>query len=102
MTFFRHFCAKEQLLLEDPYDPLIAAAVGAQPRTLDALARTVRGLRQAWEQLREPEEVIVRRRVRITAQTPTLRAPCGATTPAPNASSSTSSSPTEQSRSGRT
>lgn len=74
MTFFRHFPAKEQLLLDDPYDPLIAEAVAGQPRTLDPLSRAVRGLRQAWNQLSEPEGDVVRRRVRIVARTPALRA----------------------------
>jgi AcrR family transcriptional regulator len=64
MTFFRHFPAKEQVLLDDPYDPLIATAVAEQPRELDPLARTVRGIRREWNQLSEPEGYVVRRRVR--------------------------------------
>lgn len=74
MTLFRHFPTKEQLLLDDPYDPLIAAAVAEQDRTLDPLRRTVRGIRTAWRQLGEPEGDLVRRRVRIVAATPALRA----------------------------
>lgn len=74
MTFFRYFPAKELLLLDDPYDPLIAAAVADQPTTLGPLTRTVRGIRQAWSQLSEPEGDLVRRRVRIVADTPALRA----------------------------
>lgn len=31
MTFYRHFGTKDQLLLDDPYDPLMAGAVAAQP-----------------------------------------------------------------------
>lgn len=74
MTFFRHFPAKEQLLLDDPYDPLIATAVAEQPRDLRPVTRTVRGIRQAWSRLSEPEGDLVRRRVRILASTPSLRA----------------------------
>jgi AcrR family transcriptional regulator len=74
MTFFRHFPAKEHLLLDDPYDPLIAAAVARQPRTLGALSRAVRGIRHAWQELDAPESTLVRRRVRIVARTPALRA----------------------------
>ena len=33
MTFFRHFPSKSQALLEDPYDPVIAAAVAGRPWT---------------------------------------------------------------------
>ncbi|GAA1626701.1 hypothetical protein GCM10009679_34620 [Saccharothrix algeriensis] len=74
MTFFRHFAAKERLVVEDPYDPVIAGAVAAQPRTMAPLARAVAGLRAAWGRLPEPESAAVRRRVRIAAATPSLRA----------------------------
>lgn len=72
MTFFRHFPAKHSVVLDDPYDVAIAAAVSAQPRHLDPLRRAVRGLRAAWEQVPEPEADVVRRRVRIVAETPSL------------------------------
>ena len=74
MTLFRHFPTKEHLLLDDPYDPLIAAAVTAQPRSLPPLVRIARGIRVAWAQVPEPDSEIVRRRVRISALTPSLRA----------------------------
>jgi len=53
---------------------VIADAVAAQPATLSPLSRTARGLGQAWSQLSEPEGDVVRRRVRLVAQTPVLRA----------------------------
>ena len=31
MTFFRHFPSKASLLVDDPYDPLIGAAIHRQP-----------------------------------------------------------------------
>jgi AcrR family transcriptional regulator len=74
MTFFRHFQSKEDSLLADPYDPLIAAAVAAQPIEWDALPRVVRGVRDAWRAVPEPDSAQVRLRVRIAAQTPSLRA----------------------------
>ncbi len=74
MTFFRHFPAKELLVLDDPYDPVIAAAVAEQPRSLPPLTRVVNGLRAAWTALPEPASDLVRRRVRIVAGSPTLRA----------------------------
>jgi AcrR family transcriptional regulator len=74
MTLFRYFPSKEQLLLDDPYDPFIAAAVAAQPRALSPLVRVARGIRVAWSQVPEPDSEIVRRRVRISALTPSLRA----------------------------
>lgn len=72
MTLFRHFASKDRLLLEDPYDPVIAAAVTAQPRELSPLGRAVAGLRAAWRTLPEPESQAVRRRLRIAARTPGL------------------------------
>lgn len=74
MTFFRHFAAKGRLVVEDPYDPVIAEAVAAQPRTLAPLPRAVAGVREAWGRLPQPESETVRRRVRIAAATPSLRA----------------------------
>lgn len=73
MTFFRHFRTKDHVLLDDPYDPLIAAAVGRQARHLPPLARAVRGIRDAWNDIPPPAEDEVRRRIRIAAQSPTLR-----------------------------
>ena len=74
MTFFRHFPSKEDSLLADPYDPLIAAAVAEQPREWDVLRRVVQGVRTAWHAVPEPASAQVRLRVRIAAQTPSLRA----------------------------
>ncbi|SNT65510.1 DNA-binding transcriptional regulator, AcrR family [Asanoa hainanensis] len=74
MTVFRHFPTKERLVLDDPYDPVIAAAISAQPRALAPLARTARGLRRAWQDLPEPDGEQVRRRVRVVARSQSLRA----------------------------
>lgn len=73
MTFFRHFRAKHQVLFDDPYDPLIADAVAAQPPDLDPLRRAAGGLWSAWSRVPEPDGDTVRRRVRIVAGTPSLR-----------------------------
>jgi len=74
MTFFRHFVAKADVLLEDPYDPLIAAAVAKQPLGLDPLTRAVQGVQAAWRSVPAPSGERVRERVRIAAATPSLRA----------------------------
>lgn len=73
MTFYRYFPAKENLLLDDPYDPMIAAAVARQASDLPPLLRTVRGIRNAWHALPPPDTDEVRIRVRIVAQSPALR-----------------------------
>ena len=72
MTFYRHFGSKDQLLIDDPYDPLIAQAIAEQPLQLDPLARTVRGIRLAWRRLPITDEVPIRQRVAIVASTPSL------------------------------
>lgn len=74
MTFYRHFGSKDQLLLDDPYDPLIAASIGDQPTGLPALSRAVRGIRVAWRGLPITEEEQVRERLAIVAATPGLSA----------------------------
>ncbi|KRE23191.1 TetR family transcriptional regulator [Agromyces sp. Soil535] len=73
MTFFRYFPAKEHLLLDDPYDPVLTAAIAEQPRDLQPFVRAARGIRAAWRALPEPETPVIRRRVRIAANTPSLR-----------------------------
>ena len=72
MTFYRHFGSKDQLLIDDPYDPLIASAIGEQPAGLRPLARAVRGIRLAWRRLPITDDAPIRQRVAIVASTPTL------------------------------
>ncbi|WP_298460901.1 TetR/AcrR family transcriptional regulator [uncultured Cellulomonas sp.] len=74
MTFFRHFPTKDAVLLDDPYDPVIADAVLAQPRVLPALERVRRGFLAAWAGLPEPADEQTRVRIRIMAEHPGLRA----------------------------
>ncbi|MEV6816516.1 TetR family transcriptional regulator [Micromonospora sp. NPDC051296] len=74
MTFFRYFASKEKVVLDDPYDPMIAEAVAEQPATLPPLIRVTRGLRAAFAQLDDLENQTTRRRIRIVASTPALRA----------------------------
>jgi len=72
MTFFRHFTTKSRVLFDDPYDPVLAAAVADQPSALDPLTRAARAVRVAWAQLPELDEAVVRRKVGIVAQTPSI------------------------------
>jgi AcrR family transcriptional regulator len=74
MTFFRHFSTKDQILMDDPYDDELVSAVAARPLNEPPLARTVNALRTAWAAIPEPAVEVVRRRTRIVANTPALRA----------------------------
>ncbi len=78
MTFFRYFPTKESVLLGDPFDPVIAASVDAQAASLPPIERIARGFLEALRHIGEafPPEVSadVRRRIRIAAAVPSLRA----------------------------
>jgi AcrR family transcriptional regulator len=74
MTFFRHFATKEAVVLDDPYDDLIADTVLAQDRQLGTFERVRRGFAGAWAALPEPTESETRSRVRLIAAHPGLRA----------------------------
>ncbi len=74
MTFFRHFGTKEAVVFDDPYDPLLVAAVHGQPRDLPPLERVRRAVLAAWSQLPEPTDAQTRARVRLIAGHPRLRA----------------------------
>jgi AcrR family transcriptional regulator len=72
MTLFRHFASKEALLLADPFDPLMAAAVRARPPHEPAMRALVEGIRQAWQQVDAESTRELRNMLRIVAQTPAL------------------------------
>jgi AcrR family transcriptional regulator len=72
MTFFRHFATKDALLLDDPYDPVIAAGIADQPRDLPPLVRAIAGVRAAWSEVPIEGADLMRRRLSIAAS-PALR-----------------------------
>ena len=74
MTFFRHFSSKADVLLDDPFDPLVAAAVAVEPLELDPMTRVVRGVRATWRTIPARDGQQIKKRVRVAAETPSLRA----------------------------
>ncbi|MFN3601009.1 MAG: TetR/AcrR family transcriptional regulator [Dietzia sp.] len=72
MTLFRHFPTKAALLVDDPYDPLIADAIARRPVDEPPLTAVVRGIRDSWRSVPEPAAEAVRERLRIVAETPAL------------------------------
>ncbi|MBP3076378.1 hypothetical protein WP39_02775 [Streptomyces sp. 604F] len=67
MTLFRHFTSKEALLLEDAFDPAVAAAVRARPPQEHPMRAAAEGIRAVWRQLPEDQVESVRERIRIIA-----------------------------------
>lgn len=74
MTFFRHFPTKEDVVLDDPYDPIVGEAISAQDQGLAVLERVGRGLSQAYGALPERDDETMRRRVMLAAGHRGLRA----------------------------
>lgn len=73
MTLFRHFPTKEALVVADSFDPLMAEAVRVRPADESLMRALAEGVRVAWAQVEDADVKILRRRVRIIAQTPALR-----------------------------
>lgn len=48
MTLFRHFPTKADLVLQDPFDPLIAGFVRTRPPGESPVRAVAEGIRQAW------------------------------------------------------
>lgn len=65
MTFFRHFPTKVSVLVDDPYDPIIGEMVARTDPSLPSLERVRRGLLTAWASVDEPDDEIIRARLRI-------------------------------------
>jgi AcrR family transcriptional regulator len=74
MTFFRYFPTKESAVVEDPYDPLLADAVAAQPADLPAFERVRRGVRAAMAAAPPSVDLEAAARIGLMAMTPALRA----------------------------
>lgn len=74
MTCFRHFPTKEALVLSDPYDPLIAAYVEAEPASLSSFERIRNGVLKSLDQITPDDIRLVLERTRLVLRTPQLRA----------------------------
>ena len=72
MTFYRHFRSKGQLVVDDPYDPLIAAAISSQPPDLPPIVRAARGVRAAWEGQPLDDDDTLKARIALAGATPSL------------------------------
>ncbi len=69
MTLFRHFPTKESLLLEDLFDPVLAAAVRARPAAEAPLVALASGIRDAWVEFDARELPALKLTLRVIAET---------------------------------
>jgi AcrR family transcriptional regulator len=73
-TFFNYFPSKEAVVFEDDLDPLILDAFNAQEPDLPPIAALRLAMREVFSQLSDAQEQMLRRRMRLLAVTPGLRA----------------------------
>ncbi|MGH3330102.1 MAG: TetR/AcrR family transcriptional regulator [Nocardioidaceae bacterium] len=72
-TLFRYFATKEDIVLHDVYDPLIAQAVLARPAQESPLTAVRRGLADAMSDIIETDLEAVRQRTALILSIPALR-----------------------------
>ena len=73
-TFFNYFPSKEAVVFEDELDPLILDAFNAQPPGVSPIAALRMAMRDVFGRLSSQQEDMLRRRMRLLAATPELRA----------------------------
>ena len=73
-TFFRYFPNKEDVVLSDVYDPLLAEAVAAQPDDLGPISCFRNAMRQVFTGLPATELEAFRERSQLVLSVPELRA----------------------------
>ncbi len=72
MTFFRHFGSKDRVLLDDPFDPVIAQAVAAANPELPAVERIAIGMMTVLPYIDPNDDAVIRRRLRVALGHPAL------------------------------
>jgi len=73
-TLFRYFATKEDIVLQDAYDPLIAAAVRARPANEAPLTAARRGFADALAEVYQGDLEAIRQRTALILSVPALRA----------------------------
>ncbi|GII64502.1 TetR family transcriptional regulator [Sphaerisporangium krabiense] len=73
-TFFRYFPTKEDVVMRDDYDPMIAAAYLRQPASLGPLAAMRAAMGEVFTEVFEADERTIRRRIELIWSIPALRA----------------------------
>ncbi|MGX6601456.1 TetR family transcriptional regulator [Micromonosporaceae bacterium Da 78-11] len=73
-TFFRYFPTKEDVVLTDDYDPLIAAAIRAQPPEMHPIDAIIVGMREVYGSMSRADFDAEGRRQLLFQAVPELRA----------------------------
>lgn len=73
MTLFRHFASKESLLIQDPFDPVMAEAVRVRPADEKPMRAVAEGVRDAWTTVDMSEMTDLRWLLSVVSDTPSLR-----------------------------
>ncbi len=73
-TFFRYFPTKEDVALSDEFDPLIVAAMRAQPAGLDPVETIRRAIKAALSEVSDADRHREQQRQRLVQVVPELRA----------------------------
>jgi AcrR family transcriptional regulator len=74
MTFFRYFPTKEDVVLSDDYDPMLAALIRARPRSEHPIVRIHAAVREGLTAIYAADREALLARVRLILRTPALRA----------------------------
>ncbi len=72
-TFFRYFPTKEDVVVDDEFDPLLAEAIRAQPADLPPIQAVREAMRAAFEALPEQARLRDRERHQLIKNVPELR-----------------------------
>jgi len=73
-TLFRYFATKEDIVLQDDYDPVIAEAVRSRPDHEDSLTAVRLGFADAFAEVYQGDLEMIRQRTALILSVPALRA----------------------------
>lgn len=73
-TFFRYFPTKEDVVIDDDYDPLLMEAFLAQPASAGPVAALRQAMRSAFGEIYEADRPELLQRTRLQLEQPALRA----------------------------
>ncbi|HSI93819.1 MAG TPA: TetR family transcriptional regulator [Jiangellaceae bacterium] len=74
MTFFRYFPTKEDVVLTDDYDPMLASLIRQRPTDEPVVDSIQAAIAEGFRQVYEADRATILERVRLLLSTPALRA----------------------------